>query len=143
MGRDGVFMSAYKPNTRLENEELLILMKKRILRSYKWREDVVIPFARELEISPDELEEVLMKRLDMASLEAINPRFESSKVRCMKEKIHSDLKLCWLCDVMNIITKKEADKIKDKITFEVMKNNKPYAKALDEGRRDLLEELLR
>ncbi len=136
-------MSAYKPNTRLENEELLILMKKRILRSYKWREDVVIPFARELEISPDELEEVLMKRLDMASLEAINPRFESSKVRCMKEKIHSDLKLCWLCDVMNIITKKEADKIKDKITFEVMKNNKPYAKALDEGRRDLLEELLR
>ena len=136
-------MSAYKPNTRLENEELLILMKKRILRSYKWREDVVIPFARELEISPDELEEVLMKRLDMASLEAINPRFESSKVRCMKEKIHSDLKLCWLCDVMNIITKEEADKIKDKITFEVMKNNKPYAKALDEGRRDLLEELLR
>ena len=86
MGRDGVFMSAYKPNTRLENEELFIPMKKRILRSYRWREDVVIPFARELEISPDELEEVLMKRLDMSSLEAINPRFESSKVRCIKEK---------------------------------------------------------
>jgi energy-converting hydrogenase A subunit M len=140
---DGVVMSDYKPRTELEDEELLITMKKRILSSYKWHQDVVIPFAKELDISPEELEEVLMKRLDMSSLEAINPRFESSQLRCIKERIHSDLRLCWLCDVMNIVTEEESEIIKNKIAYEVLKENKPYDKAIEEGRKDLLEDLMR
>jgi len=140
---DGVGMSGYKPNTEIENEKLLITMKKRIIESYKWREDVVIPFAKELEISPDELEEVLMKRLDMSSLEAINPRFESSQLRCIKERIHADLRLCWLCDVMNILTEEESERIQNKIAYEVLRENKPYDEAIEEGRKDLLEDLMR
>ncbi len=140
---DGVVMSGYKPKTKIENEELLITMKKRILASYKWHKDVIVPFAAELEISPEELEEILMKRLDMSSLEAINPRFESSKLRCIKEKIHSDLRLCWLCDVMNILTEEESENIKNKIAYEVLKENKPYDKAIEEGRKDLLEDLMK
>ncbi len=140
---DGVVMSVYKPNTKIENEELLITMKKRILDSFKWHKDVIVPFATELEISPEELEEILMKRLDMSSLEAINPRFESSKLRCIKEKIHSDLRLCWLCDVMNILTEEESENIKNKIAYEVLKENKPYDKAIEEGRKDLLEDLMK
>ena len=143
MDGDGVGMSGYKPNTEIENERLLITMKKRIIESYKWREDVVIPFANELEISPDELEEVLMKRLDMSSLEAINPRFESSQLRCIKERIHADLRLCWLCDVMNIVTEEESDRIQNKIAHEVLRKNKSYDKAIEEGRKDLLEDLMR
>jgi len=140
---DGVGMSGYKPNTEIENEKLLITMKKRIIESYKWREDVVIPFAKELEISPDELEEVLMKRLDMSSLEAINPRFESSQLRCIKERIHADLRLCWLCDVMNILTEEESERIQNKIAYEVLRENKPYDETIEEGRKDLLEDLMR
>jgi len=136
-------MSGYKPNTKIENEKLLITMKKRIIESYKWREDVVIPFAKELEISPDELEEVLMKRLDMSSLEAINPRFESSQLRCIKERIHADLRLCWLCDVMNILTEDESERIQNKIAYEVLRENKSYDEAIEEGRKDLLEDLMR
>ncbi len=136
-------MSLYKPNTEIENGELLITMKKRILHSYKWREDVIIPFAKELEISTDELEEILMKRLDMSSLEAINPRFESSQLRCIKERIHADLRLCWLCDVMNIITKEKSSIIKNQIAYEVLKENKPYNKAIEEGRKNLLEEIMK
>ena len=143
MDGDGVGMSGYKPNTEIENERLLITMKKRIIESYKWREDVVIPFAKELEISTDELEEVLMKRLDMSSLEAINPRFESSQLRCIKERIHADLRLCWLCDVMNIVTEEESDRIQNKIAHEVLRKNKSYDKAIEEGRKDLLEDLMR
>ena len=143
MDWDGVGMSGYKPNTEIENEKLLITMKKRIIESYKWREDVVIPFAKELEISPDELEEVLMKRLDMSSLEAINPRFESSQLRCIKERIHADLRLCWLCDVMNILTEEESERIQNKIAYEVLRENKPYDEAIEEGRKDLLEALMR
>ena len=143
MDWDGVGMSGYKPNTEIENEKLLITMKKRIIESYKWREDVVIPFAKELEISPDELEEVLMKRLDMSSLEAIHPRFESSQLRCIKERIHADLRLCWLCDVMNILTEDESERIQNKIAYEVLRENKSYDEAIEEGRKDLLEDLMR
>lgn len=143
MGGNGVLMNQYKPNTEIENEELLITMKKRILSSYKWREDVIVPFSKELEISSDELEEILMKRLDMSSLEAINPRFESSKLRCIKERIHADLRLCWLCDVMNILTEEEAKNIQNKIALDVLENNKNYEEAIEEGRADLLEYLLR
>jgi energy-converting hydrogenase A subunit M len=136
-------MSTYKPNTEIENVELLITMKKRILHSYKWREDVIIPFAKELEISTDELEEILMKRLDMSSLEAINPRYESSQLRCIKERIHADLRLCWICDVMNIITKEKSTIIKNKIAYEILKENKPYEKAIEEGRKNILEEIMK
>jgi energy-converting hydrogenase A subunit M len=136
-------MSKYKPRTEIEDEELLITMKKRILASYKWHQDVIIPFAKELEISPEELEEILMKRLDMSSLEAINPRFESSKFRCMKERIHADLRLCWLCDVMNILTEEESENIQNKIAYEVLNEDKPYDIAIEEGRKDLLEDLMR
>jgi len=136
-------MSKYKPRTEIEDEELLITMKKRILASYKWHQDVIIPFAKELEISPEELEEILMKRLDMSSLEAINPRFESSKFRCMKERIHADLRLCWLCDVMNILTEEESENIQNKIAYEVLNEDKSYDIAIEEGRKDLLEDLMR
>lgn len=143
MVRDGVLMTGYDPKSESKNEELLITMKKRILSSYKWHEDVVVPFAKELEISAEELEEILMKRLDMSSLEAIYPRFESSQLRCLKERIHADLKLCWLCDVMNILTEEESDIIKTKISIEILKDNKVYDEAIEEGRKDLLEYLMR
>ena len=143
MGGNGDFMNQYKANTEVENEKLLITMKKRILSSYKWHDNVVVPFAKELEISPEEFEEILMKRLDMSSLEAINPRFESSKLRCIKERIHADLRLCWLCDIMNILTEEEANNIQNKIALDVLENNKSYKEAMEEGRADLLEYLLK
>jgi len=125
------------------DEELLHRMKKRIITSYRWQEDIIIPFSEELKTSPEELEEILIKRLDMSSLEALQPRFESSKPRCTKERIHSDLKLCWLCDVMSILTEEEAEKIKDKITFEILKENKSYEDAIKDGRKELLTYLKR
>ena len=66
-----------------DDEELLHTMKMRIVKSYRWQEDIIKPFSKELDISEEELEEILIKRLDMSSLEAIHPRFESSKERCL------------------------------------------------------------
>ena len=48
----------------------------------------------------------------MASLEALHARYESSQHYCIKEKVHADLKLCWLSDVMNILTNEQTEKIK-------------------------------
>lgn len=124
-------------------EELRLRMKKRILTSYKWQEDIIIPFSKELKITPEELEEILMKRLDMSSLGALQPRFESSRLRCTKEKVHSDLKLCWLSDVMDLLTEEEAERIENKVAFKIFNEDKSYEEALEEGRKELVEYLKR
>lgn len=136
-------ISVDKEEEAATEEELYIRMKKRIINSYKWQEDIIIPFSKELKITTEELEEILMKRLDMASLEALHPRFESSKFRCTKERIHSDLKLCWLSDVMNILSQDEAEQIKNRIASEIVYQNESYQKALEEGRKELVEYLKR
>ena len=130
-------------NTDLEkSESLMELMKKRILDSYRWQEDIIKPFSKEMDISPQDLEKILMRRLDMSSLEALHPRFESSRYSCIRDKIHSDLQICWLSDVMEIISKEDADAIKDKIAKEVV-NGKSYEDAISDGKKELIEYLMR
>ncbi|MCZ3367234.1 MULTISPECIES: DUF1959 family protein [Methanobacterium] len=130
-------------NTDLKkSESLMELMKKRILDSYRWQEDIIKPFSKEMGITTQELEKILMRRLDMSSLEALHPRFESSRYSCMLDKIHSDLQICWLSDVMEIISKEDADAIKDKIAKEVI-NGKSYEDAISDGKKELIEYLMR
>lgn len=124
-------------------EELYLRMKRRIIKSFRWQEDLIIPFSKELKMAPEELEEILINRLDMSSLEALNPRFESSKYRCTKERVHSDLKLCWLADVMNLLTVDEAEDIKNRITTRIVHQNVKYEDAIEEGRIELVEYLKR
>ncbi len=127
----------------LDEDEVMRIMKMRIVESYRWQLDIVEPISKELGISEDQLEEILIKRLDMASLEALHPRYESSKHYCIKEKLHSDLRLCWLADVMNILSEEETEEIKNKIAAEILTKGKSYQEALEDGRKDLLEYLMR
>lgn len=120
------------------DKEILELMKTRIIRSYKWRDDIVKPLSSELEIDYDEFEQILINKLDMSSLEALHPRFESARPRCIKERLHADLRLCWLADVMEIVSPKEADEITSKITKEIL-DGVEYDKALEDGRHQLLK----
>ena len=127
----------------LDEDDVLRIMKMRIVESYRWKLDIVEPISKELGISEDELEEILIRRLDMASLEALHPRYESSKHHCIKEKLHADLRLCWLSDVMNILSEEETEEIKNKIAAEILTEGKSYQEALEDGRKDLLEYLMR
>ncbi len=61
-------------------------MKMRIIDSYRWRVDIIEPFSKEFGISEEDFKEMLIKRLDMASLEALHARYESSQYYCIKEK---------------------------------------------------------
>ena len=124
------------------DESLMKLMKERILKSYRWQEDIILPFSKEMDISPEQLEAILIKRLDMSSLEALHPRFEQSKVRCIKDKIHADLKLCWLLDIMDIISLDEANAIKNKIVKEVVEGTS-YEDAMADGKKELIQFLMR
>lgn len=127
----------------MDEDDVLRIMKMRIVESYRWKLDIVEPISKELGISEDELEEILIKRLDMASLEALHPRYESSKHHCIKDKLHADLRLCWLSDAMNILSKEETEEIKNKIAAEILTEGKSYQEALEEGRKVLLEYLMR
>jgi energy-converting hydrogenase A subunit M len=120
-----------------EDKELLETMKLRILRSFRWREDVVVPLATELEITIEELEKIFMNHLDMSSLEALHSTFESARTNCLSEKLHSDLRLCWLCDVLRIITEEEANEIKVKLVKEII-NGKDYEEVLKDGKKQIL-----
>jgi energy-converting hydrogenase A subunit M len=130
-------------NSSANDEELFHIMKTRIIESYRWKEDILKPVSKELGITEEEFKEILIKRLDMSSLEAIHPRFESSKHFCIKERIHADLRLCWLSDIMNLLSKKETEKIKNKLAEEILKDDKSYDEAIKDGRRELLEYLKR
>jgi energy-converting hydrogenase A subunit M len=121
-----------------EDQALLELMKTRIIRSYRWREDIVKPLSEELEIDLDLFENILIKKLDMSSLEALHPRFESARPRCIQERIHADLRLCWLEDVMEIVSPEQSVAIKTKISNEVI-NGKDYDEALEDGKQELLK----
>ncbi|WP_297898465.1 DUF1959 family protein [Methanobrevibacter sp.] len=121
-----------------EDKKLLETMKLRILRSFKWKEDVVTPLANELEISNEELEKILMNNLDMSSLEALHATLESAKPKCLSEKLHADLRFCWLCDVMEIITIEEANRIKFSLVKEII-NGKDYDLVLKDGKKQVLD----
>jgi energy-converting hydrogenase A subunit M len=129
-------------NIEEKNESLMELMKGRILSSYRWQEDIIKPFSKEMDITPEILEKILIKRLDMSSLEALHPRFEQSKFLCILDKIDSDLKICWLSDIIEIISKEEADAIKNKIAKEVV-DGTSYEVALKNGKKELIEYLMR
>jgi energy-converting hydrogenase A subunit M len=122
----------------MDEGELMRLMKRRILESYRWQEDVIKPLSRELEIDVEEFQDILMEKLDMSSLEALHPRFESARPRCIRDRLHSDLQLCWLVDVMEIISVDDAEALKDEIT-EMVLGGREYSEALTEGRRRLHE----
>jgi energy-converting hydrogenase A subunit M len=121
-----------------EDEKLLEKMKLRILRSFKWREDIVTPLATEFGVSNEEIEKILMNHLDMSSLEALHPTFESARPKCIARKLHADLRLCWFCDVMEIITVEEALRIKKSLVEEII-NGKNYNEALDDGKKQVLD----
>nr|WP_084270704.1 DUF1959 family protein [Methanobrevibacter cuticularis] len=112
-------------------------MKLRILRSFKWKEDVVNPLAIELEITNEDMEKILMNKLDMSSLEALHATFESARPHCLSEKLHADLRLCWLCDVMDLLSIEEADEIKIKLVKEII-GGKDYKEALTLGKKQIL-----
>jgi energy-converting hydrogenase A subunit M len=121
-----------------DEQAVLELMKTRILRSYRWREDILKPLSEELEIDLDLFEQILINKLDMSSLEALHPRFESARPRCIKERVHADLQLCWLEDVMEIVSSQQSEYIKSKISQEVI-DGIPYAEALEDGKKELLK----
>ena len=49
----------------MDNEAKLNLMKKRVIGSFKWQEDIIIPFSKEFGCTTEDLEDLFMDLLDL------------------------------------------------------------------------------
>lgn len=121
----------------MDNDEKLKMMKLRILRSFKWREDIVDPLSKEFDVSIEEFENILMNHLDMSDLEAIHGTFEVANHDALVRRLHLDLRLYWLADVLKLISKENYYKIELKLAEKILAG-KNYEDALKEGRTDII-----
>jgi energy-converting hydrogenase A subunit M len=120
------------------HQDSLKVMKTRIIRSFKWREDVVIPLSKELEIPVNEFEEILINNLDMSSLESLYATFEYAKPESSMEKLNCDLSLYWLVDVLKIINTEDYNKLKSKLMVKIAKGEK-YKEVLKFGKKEVYQ----
>jgi len=120
----------------MDDEAKLELMKKRIVKSYAWQRDIIVPLSKDFDCTVDELEEVLFDLLDMSSLEALHATFESAQYLCLLKKLHADLRLCWFSGTLELISQDEAGELKEKLANEIM-NGKDYSDVLKEGQKEL------
>ena len=122
----------------MDDDAILRLMQKRIIKSYAWQRDIVVPFSKEFDCTVDELEEVFFDILDLDSLEALHATFESAQDICLYQKLNADLMLCWFIDTLEMISHEDGKKLKMNIIDEI-KNGKSYDDALKEGKLELFK----
>lgn len=120
----------------MDNEAKLNLMKKRVIGSFKWQEDIIIPFSKEFECTTEDLEDLFMDLLDMSSLEALHGTLEIANHKCLLERLDADLRLPWYVDVLELLSVEQGDELKNKVANEII-DGKSYDIALNEGRKDL------
>lgn len=122
----------------MDDDAKLKLMQKRIVKSYAWQRDIIVPLSKDFDCTVDELEEVLFDLLDMSSLEALHATWESAEEICLYQKLNADLRLCWLVDTLELISRQDARNLKMKLVDEI-KKGKSYEDALKEGHLELFE----
>ena len=120
----------------MDNKAKLNLMKKRVIRSFKWQEDIIIPFSREFGCTTEELEDLFMDLLDMSSLEALHGTLEIANQKCLLERLDADLRLPWYVDTLELLSVEQGDEIKNKVADEII-SGKSNDIALDDGREEL------
>ncbi len=122
----------------MDDDAKLRLMQKRIIKSYAWQRDIIVPLSEEFDCTVDELEDVFFDLLDMGSLENLHGTFKSAEEICLGQKLHADLRLCWFIQTLEVITPQDGEELKEKL-IEESKNGKSYDEILKEGRLELFE----
>ena len=122
----------------MDDDAKLRLMQNRIIKSYAWQRDIIVPLSKEFDCTVEELEELFFSLMDMDSLENMHGTFESPKDICLYQKFNADLRLCWFIGTLEIIPPEEGRKLKMKLVEEV-KNGKSYEDALKEGQLELYQ----
>lgn len=98
----------------MDDDAKLRLMQNRIIKSYAWQRDIIVPLSKEFDCTVEELEELFFSLMDMDSLENMHGTFESAKDICLYQKFNADLRLCWFIGTLEIIPPEEGRKLKMK-----------------------------
>ena len=122
----------------MDDDAKLKLMQKRIIKSYAWQRDIVLPLSEEFNCTVDELEDLFFDLLDMDSLNALHGTFKSAEEICLYQKFNADLRLCWFSGTLELISPEDGKKLKLKLIEEV-KSGKSYEDVLKEGKLELFE----
>jgi len=122
----------------MDDDAKLRLMQKRIIKSYAWQRDIIVPLSNEFNCTTDELEEVFFDLLDLDSLEALHGTFESAQDICLYQKLNADLRLCWLIDTLELLPRESGRNLKMKLVKEI-KDGKSYEDAVKEGKLELFQ----
>ena len=122
----------------MDDKERLRLMQTRIVKSYAWQRDVIVPLSKDFDCTVEELEDVFFDLFDMDTLNGLHGTFESAEDICLYQKFNADLRLCWFTGTLEVITPEDAKQLKMKLVNEV-KNGKSYEDALKEGHLELFE----
>ena len=102
----------------MDDDAKLRLMQKRIIKSYAWQRDVVVPLSKEFDCTVDELEDVFFDLFDMDTLQALHGTFKSAEEICLSQKLNADLRLCWFIQTLEAITPQDGEKLKEKLIEE-------------------------
>ena len=122
----------------MDDKEKLRLMQTRIVKSYAWQRDVIVPLSKDFDCTVEELEDLFFDLFDMDTLNGLHGTFESAEDICLYQKFNADLRLCWFSGTLEIITPEDAKQLKMKLVKEV-KNGKSYEEALKKGHLELFE----
>ena len=122
----------------MDDDAKLRLMQKRIIKSYAWQRDVIVPLSKEFDCTAEELEDVFFDLFDMNSLQALHGTFKSAEEICLSQKLNADLRLCWFIQTLEVISPQDGEELKEKL-IEEYKNGKSYDEILKEGRLELFE----
>ena len=122
----------------MDDDAKLRLIQKRIIKSYAWQRDIIVPLSNDFDCTTDELEEVFFDLFDLDSLEALHGTFESAQDICLYQKLNADLRLCWLIDTLELLPRESGRNLKMKLVKEI-KNGKSYEDAVKEGKLELFQ----
>ena len=122
----------------MDDDAKLKLMQKRIIKSYAWQRDIIVPLSKEFDCTVDELEELFFDLLDMDSLQALHGTFKSAEDICLYQKLNADLRLCWFSGTLELISPEDGKNLKIKLINEI-NSGKSYEDALKEGKLELFE----
>ena len=122
----------------MDDDAKLRLIQKRIIKSYAWQRDIIVPLSNDFDCTTDELEEVFFDLLDLDSLEALHGTFESAQDICLYQKLNADLRLCWLIDTLELLPRESGRNLKMKLVKEI-KDGKSYEDAVKEGKLELFQ----
>ena len=122
----------------MDEDAKLRVMQKRIIKSYAWQRDIIVPLSKEFNCTVDELEELFFDLLDMDSLQALHGTFKSAEDICLYQKLNADLRLCWFIGTLELISPEDGKNLKIKLINEI-NSGKSYEDALKEGKLELFE----